>query len=74
MVPMHYEKAGGHRDKNLTDFKLLEFLPPECLPESSVFTDSDSVIEIGIESVLVGVFSLKVKFNKKLHGLVDFLL
>ena len=52
---LHYETASGHREKKLNFFKSFQFLPPDCLPESPKSTDSESVIQIQIEAVLVGV-------------------
>ena len=39
-----------------TFFKSFQLLPPDCLPESPVSIDSESVIQIKIGPLLVGVF------------------
>ena len=53
---MHYKVASGHREKFSTFFKPFELLPPNCLQECPVSIDLESVIEIKIGALLVGVF------------------
>ena len=52
---LHNKVASGHREKISTFFKPFQLLPPDCLPESPESTDSESVIQIQIDAVLVGV-------------------
>ena len=47
---VHYKVTSGHREKFSTFFKPFQLLPPDCLPESSVSIDSESVIQIKIGS------------------------
>ena len=56
LKPVHYKVASGHREKLSTFFKPFQILPPDCLPESPVSIDSESVIQIKIVALLVGVF------------------
>ena len=53
---LHYKVASGHRENFSTFFKPFQLLPPNCLPESPVSIDSESVIQIKIGPLLVGVF------------------
>ena len=55
-ITVHYKVPSGHRDNFLTFFKPFQLLPPDCLPESPVSIDSESVIKIQIGRLLVGVF------------------
>ena len=56
MVPLHCKVASGDREIFSTFFKQFELLPPDCLPESRVSIYSESVIQIKIGPLLVGVF------------------
>ena len=56
MITVHYKVASGHREHFSTFLKPFQLLPPDCLPESPVSIDSESVIQIKIGALLVGVF------------------
>ena len=58
-MALHCKVASGHREIFLTFFKPFQLLPPDCLPESPVSIDSESVIQIKIGALLVGVFAVK---------------
>ena len=53
---MHCKVPSGHREYFSTFFKPYKLFPLDCLQESPVSIDSESVIQIKIGALLVGVF------------------
>ena len=52
MLTVHYKVASGHRENFSPFFKPFKLLPPDCLPESPISIDSESVIQIKIGALL----------------------